>query len=151
MKCEKVMDEVLRSDSENLSYRVRFHILFCRSCRNEISQLAEKIREAGTVAPFRAPEGLSDQIMRTISLLEVEYDHRVSQGKWIAVGLVLFASIMLLPYSDSFSWLSAYFGGSFDIPLSIVLGVLITGYSAVLIGSQLDYLGKIRFVKGLFR
>ena len=151
MICEKVRESILNAENDELPLHVRIHLLFCRSCRKDFIQLAGRIREAKETAPFRAPEGLTDQIMRTISLLEVEYNHRVSQSKWIAAGLFLFMSIMLLSYSDSFSWLSARFGGAFDIPLAIVFGVSISVYAAILIGSHLEYLGKVRFVKGLFR
>lgn len=151
MICEKVRESILNAENDELPLHVRIHLLFCRSCRREFIELAGRIREAKKAVPFHAPEGLSDQIMRTISLLEVKYDHRVSQSKWIAAGLVLFSSIMLLSYSDSFSWLSARFGDSFDIPLAIVFGVAISVYASILIGSHLEYLGKVRFVKGLFR
>lgn len=151
MRCEKVREAVLNADRDELPLRIRIHILFCRACREDLIQITDRINDARKTVPFRAPEGLTDQIMRTITLLEVEYDHRVSQGKWIAAGLVLFSSIMLLSFSDSFSWLSAHFGGSFDIPLAVVLGISISVYAAILIGSHLEYLGKVRFVKGLFR
>jgi hypothetical protein len=141
------MDMVLKTDTSRVPFRARLHFLMCQSCRNECARLRNAILDAKKVPPFRAPEGLSDWIMRTIELMDVEYHHCVSQGKWLTAGGVLFAGIFLLPFNEALTWLNLRFGDKFDIPLQVVLGISITIYAAVFIGSHLEYLRKVRWIK----
>jgi hypothetical protein len=147
MKCETVMDMVLKADVGRVLLRTRLHFLVCPSCRRECARLRGVILDAKKVPPFRAPEGLSDRIMHAIELMDVEYHHRISQGKWLTAGGVLTAGIFLLPFSDALAWLNTRFGDAFDIPLQLVLGISITIYAAVFIGSHLEYLRRIRWIK----
>ena len=90
--------------------------------------------------PFDAPMGMVDTVMRNISLGEAPYSSFVSPEKWLGAGVILFLSIFLASYSDTRVWLAATYGDLFEIPFDIVMGVAITSYVVLFIGSQLERL-----------
>jgi hypothetical protein len=90
--------------------------------------------------PFPAAAGLSDAVMRNISLGAVQYQSRISNQKWLGAGLILFVSIFLASYSETRVWLAATYGDLFEIPFNIVMGIAITSYAVLFIGSHLDSL-----------
>lgn len=146
MKCEKAIASFLnQDDSRYPAFLIRLHIAFCSKCRKEISALQNIFVYARTSSPFIMPGDLSASIMRSIIKSDIVYKKDISSGKWLFTGAVIFASIFLVSYSDSFIWLKWHFGSGLEIPLYIVLGFIITIYFALYIGSHLDSLKK--FVK----
>ena len=56
---------------------------------------------------------------------------------WTAGGLVILASLVLIQYSEVVEWLRTYLGPSIDVSLGIILGLGLTIYICVLVGSNL--------------
>lgn len=88
---------------------------------------------------------LSDFIMYRIALPQINLHDGVSVAGWIVTGLIIFISIFLVSYSDWLIWMKYHFGKNIEIAVSIVLGLFISAYSAIFIGTNIDRL------KGLFR
>ena len=104
MKCEKIIDRFLnQDDSRFASFLVRVHIAFCLKCRNEIKALQKIFVKARTTAPFVTPYDMSDSVMRRILASETVHENNISTAKWFFPGAVIFASIFLVSYSDSFT------------------------------------------------
>ena len=83
---------------------------------------------------------ISNSIMEKISELHIIHEQNVSSVKWLTVGSIILASIFLLPFSESLSWLRIHFAGNLEIPLSIVLGLVISIYAIIYIATHLDEL-----------
>lgn len=144
MKCSKIVDKYLdQEDMGVVPFRVRLHALRCSRCRQEIAQLRKEIKKLRTKAPFDMKRDLSDNIMYRIGLTIIHVENRVSIAKWLSVGLVIFASIVLFSYSDYSIWVKEHFGSSFDIPMSMVLGLLISAYVLLFIGTNMEQLKKV--------
>jgi len=144
MKCEKIINEFLRSESNRVPLLIRLHLLQCAQCRHEIADLQNKIAMLRSDSAYKLPFDMTAQIMNRISLLGEIHARDLSDSKWIVTGVTIVASIILVTYSEPFRWLDRYFGGSFEIPLNIVMGIVITIYSAFYIGTRLDRLkGKL--------
>jgi hypothetical protein len=143
MKCEKIIASFLNQDDSRYPvFFIRLHIAFCSRCRNEIKALQNAFIRATTASPFSMPLDLSDPIMRRIFKSDVIYEKNISSAKWLFSGVIIFASIFMLSYSESFIWLREYFGRGLEIPLHIVLGLVITFYAALYIGTHIDDMKK---------
>lgn len=141
MKCEKVMDHYCRLDvDERLPLRVRIHMLFCPACRHEVQYMEEKLVNFEGTFPFSMEHDASDAIMQMVRMSPVQYRREVSSFKWLFSGFIIFASIMLLPFSKSLSWLNDYFGRQLMLPLHIVMGIAITIYAVLYVGTHLEQL-----------
>jgi hypothetical protein len=148
MKCEKVIESFLKQDDSRYpAFLIRLHIAFCSRCREEIRALQKIFVEARTGYPFAIPRDMSGPVMRAIINSDLVYKKDISSVKWLFPGVIIFASIFLVSYSDSFIWLKGHFGGVLEVPLFIVLGLAITFYAALFIGTHLEMMGKfIEFI-----
>jgi hypothetical protein len=144
MKCDKAIQNFLeQEDCLYIPFRVRWHALLCSECREEIQSLKKIFTKAQNSYCFPMPEDLSGIIMEKITESNIIYEGKVSSSKWLLTGVIIFVSIFLISYSDSFIWLRQYFGSDLEIPLNLVLGMVITLYAASFIGSHLDDVKKI--------
>ncbi len=143
MKCERVIQSFLKQDDCRYpSILIRLHITFCSACREEIRNLQKIFVSVHKASPFAMPEDLSDEIMRRIFKSGPMFENNISSSKWFYTGVILFASIILVSYSDSFIWLREHFGRELEIPLNIVLGLAITSYAASYIGTHIEGVKK---------
>lgn len=139
MRCDENMQRFLElENSRYLPASIRMHMLLCPGCRKEIHTLQKAFMSFRRTSAFVMPEEMKNAIMLSVKNSQVTYEKNVSSIKWLFVGTMLFASILLIPYSDSLIWLKVQFGRDLEIPLNIVLGFLITLYSVSFIGSHLD-------------
>mgnify|MGYP006282294063 CR=1 FL=1 len=144
MKCEEMMDRYCQLDvDERLPLRYRVHMLFCSRCRHEVQYMEEKLVRFEGDFPFSMQNDASDTVMQLVRMSPVQYRKEVSSFKWLASGFVIFASIMLLPFSKSLSWLNDYFGGQLLFPLHVVMGILISVYAVLYVGTHLEELKDI--------
>ncbi len=149
MKCEEVIERFLgQEDGRYPAFFIRLHIVFCSRCRNEIRALQSIFIKAATSSSYTMPYDATGEVMRSIFKSAIIYEKNISSVKWLFTGAVIFASIFLVSYSESFIWLRSHFGSGLEIPVYIVLGLIITFYSAMCIGSHMDGLKKfIKFIE----
>lgn len=133
MKCNKIMDKFLELENYNdVPVSMKLHFLICPQCRMEASLLREEFLNLQTESPFDYQESISDSIMENIRFIPGEYQCRISSSKWVGVGALIFFSIFMINYSDSYHWLKLIFGVDIILPMSIVLGVVLSSYLVVL-------------------
>jgi hypothetical protein len=149
MKCEKIIHSYLeQEESRYPSLRVRLHLLLCSSCREEVRGLQKVFVSARVMVPFQMTGDLSNAVIRKIYNsnqmygTNADFEKNISPSKWFYSGVILFASIMLVSYSESFISLRKHLGSSLEIPLNIVLGLIITVYAASYIATHLEALKK---------
>jgi hypothetical protein len=143
MKCKKIIDSFLNQDDSRYPvFLIRLHIAFCSRCRKEIRTLQKIFVKARTSSPFEMPGDMSGPVMRAIINSDVVYKKDISSGKWLFTGVVIFASIFLVSYSNSFIWLKSHFGSVLEVPLYMVLGLAITFYAALFIGTHIEMMRK---------
>jgi hypothetical protein len=150
MRCESIIDRVLHAKGDSLPLVVRFHILHCSHCRKEADLILKRDSSMRGFYPFEAPMGLVDTVMRSINLGEVPYKSSVSSEKWLGAGVILFLSIFLASYSDTRVWLTATYGDLFEVPFNIVMGIAITSYAVLFIGTHLDRLRAMAVVSKMW-
>ncbi len=62
----------------------------------------------------------------------------VSMRDWLAAGLLILAGMVILPLLSSFGILGSQYGTRFTLPLSLVLGLVVSTYGTVFIISHLE-------------
>jgi len=136
MNCEKIMKQYLEHDhTRPLPLKVRVHFMFCKKCRREAELLMDSISGINGTAPFHLNENITDSIMLGILLTGRSYSRHVRTSHWVIAGAVILSSIFMVSYSSSANWISCHFGRSFELPLHLVLGLSISAYVSLFIGS----------------
>ena len=139
MKCNNAIQSFLESeDGGYIPFAVRWHIMLCRSCRNEIRVMRDIFLNAQIQPMIKIPRDMTDLIMRKIIDSDVVFEKNISFYRWLLAGLVILASMFLISYSNSFTWLKQHFGSGIEIPINIVLGLVISLYAASFIGTHID-------------
>jgi hypothetical protein len=153
MKCNDVLD-ILYGHDEPLSLGKHaafvFHIVFCRRCAAALKhwQEAEALLQNG----FPPSPDFTEAVMKLV-YDEEEYTQEdaafaipggVSTRGWVIVGFIVLVSLSTLVFGGEFTSLVLGWGASFLLPLGITIGILITGYGALFIGSHLKEL-SVRF------
>jgi hypothetical protein len=139
MKCDRAVEKFMELDDyRDIPFLLRFHIIICKRCRGEVAALTAALDILASESPFTAPRGLSLSIMNKITGESLSHVGRVSGGKWVFAGTVIFSSILLLNFSESFIWLEEQFGSQYTLPLSIVLGLVLTAYLSIVVGCNYE-------------
>lgn len=143
MKCSKVVEDYLKLDNgSHAPFILKLHIMFCRDCRSEILRLKEVFDLMKNESVYKSPYDIKSTVMDIIRSESVYTAKTISGFKWVTIGLIIFFSILLINFSDSFLWLKNEFGSDYMIPMSIVMGFVFTAYSAVLIGCNYEDIKK---------
>ncbi|MDR0447868.1 MAG: peptidoglycan-binding protein [Treponema sp.] len=147
MKCDDALDTVYESE-ETIPFGKRlglaFHILFCGSCASNL-ETYEKIRSLLRRDFFPPSPDFCDTIMDSIyhSTFDEVNDEPVfetygfSVRSWIIVGIIMLLSLTSIFFGQDFVNIAQDQGSSFLLPLGIIIGIVITGYGALFIGSHL--------------
>ncbi len=144
MKCERLMRRYLELDNDApLPLYLRLHTVFCARCRAEIRAMERALAGMRRFAP-PSVEDLSEEIMSRVMRSVSEDGRIVPLYNWVAGGVLMLAGVILVRYGDSFIWLRERFGTDLELPLAIVLGVVLSIYAAVFIGTHIEELGRWR-------
>ncbi len=143
MKCKKIMNEFLELDNYKvLPLKMKVHFLFCGRCRHEAAKIMKELGRFQKENVYNMRCSLVDSIMAEIRPDPDEFPARISGIKWVFVGTVIFVSIFMVNYSNSYIWLKQNFGADIIIPMSLVLGGLFSIYLIILMG--VNYSGVMK-------
>jgi len=128
---------------------VSLHTFFCPSCAKEI-ELYEKTREILSRDFFPAAPGIEDSIMAKIAAEDVISDTQetyatpggISTRGWVIAGIILMVSLVTAFFGLDFQNIARESGSSFLLPVGITIGIILTVYGALFIGSHLKELTK---------
>jgi len=152
MNCSEILSLVYEeSDSMPLfnQLRVWLHTIFCPNCAQEI----ERYHVSRSILQnefFPVSPGLEESIMAKIDALDEERDVKddyaipggISTRGWIIAGLIIIISLATAFFGFDFRHLTDESGISFLLPMGITIGIVITTYSALFIGSHLKELSE---------
>jgi hypothetical protein len=152
MSCESVMDKVYEySGGEEYAMPlltriwIGLHILVCPDCAREIErfEICKDILRNDFYPP--APP-LEDSVMAVIAAgegeeaEEAEFPGGFSTRGWVIAGLVMLVSLATAFFGLDFNKVALAAGMSFMIPIGITIGIVLTCYGALFIGSHLKEL-----------
>jgi len=147
MSCERILDKVYEysgdPDAMPLVTRIRIglHLLVCPDCAQEVErfEVCRDILHSEFLPP--APD-LEDAVMAIISAEENEAEETELPGGfstrgWIIAGLVMLVSLATAFFGLDFNRVALAAGMSFMIPVGITIGIALTCYGALFVGSHL--------------
>ena len=143
MKCDRAVEKFMELDDyRNIPFLLRLHILMCRRCRGEVAALTAALDIFAAESPFMVDRVSSFSIINKIERESLSHGRKVSGAKWVLSGTVIFFSILLINFSESFIWLEEQFGSQYTLPLSIVLGLVLTAYLSIVVGCNYEAVKK---------
>ena len=154
MSCAKILDMVYeysggeRNEMPLLAQiQVGLHLLFCPSCAQEVERF-EVCRDMLRFDFMPPAPGLEDPVMAMIAAegddaleaQETEVVGGFSTRGWVIAGLVMLVSLATAFFGLEFNKIALSAGMSFLIPVGITIGMALTIYGALFIGSHLKEL-----------
>lgn len=138
MRCDTFTEKYLALDNRRKpGLLMRLHALRCPRCRDEARNLEVIFCRAADAGPDLMPRDLASSIMLTVRREGVPYGRKVSFFNWISAEVIIVLSIVLVQFSDSLPLLKEHYGRELELPLYLIMGVLITIFSASLVNSQM--------------
>ncbi|MDR0388361.1 MAG: peptidoglycan-binding protein [Treponema sp.] len=156
MTCNDMLDKIYGFDGgEMFSLRDRLqiavHVVFCPRCAARVARV-EALRDILRTGFFPVPPpGIADSVMDRIyseafdMTADMPFDAEESSpevpfGGWVVTGLIILLSLATAFMGLDFISVAAAQGSSFLLPVGITIGVVVTGYGALFIGSHLKEL-----------
>jgi anti-sigma factor RsiW len=151
MNCQAVLDKIIESQgddslSRGAQIKMAVHLFFCPRCAAELKKF-EAARNVLKTDFFAPPPNLEDAILERIyedawETAEERYETPagVSLRGWVITGLIVLFSLVSSFFGMDFEEVAASGGSSFLLPVGLTVGVVVTGYGALFIGSHLKEL-----------
>jgi len=157
MNCSKILDMVYEySGSEHGTeesmplinqLQVWLHTLICPNCMQEIERF-EVSKAIMREDFFPSSPFLEDSIMAMVEAEEQEYETEevfaspggLSTRGWVIAGVVILISFATAFFGLDFQNIADASGMSFLLPVGITIGIVLTTYGALFIGSHLKEL-----------
>jgi hypothetical protein len=145
MNCAKILDLVYEQEDMSLFNRIRvgLHLMVCPDCAQEVERFEVCRDILHNDFMFPAPD-LEDSVMSMISdgeeeaeACEAEVPGGFSIRGWIIAGIVMFVSLATVFFGLEFNKVALIAGMAFTIPIGITIGLALTSYGALFIGSHL--------------
>lgn len=145
MKCETFIEKYTALDNlQGPGFAMRLHLFGCARCRKEAERLDAVCRRVKMMEPDLLHADLAARIMSGIRFSGVPYGKKVSMLNWVSAWSLLVASFFLVQFSEPRMWLGDQLGRGLEMALSVSLGVLITIFSAVLVGAHMKEVGNFK-------
>ena len=146
MNCQTVMDTAYESEKDSplsVLSRVRmwFHLLYCPRCSGEIRNLR---RLEGIIkTDFFPPSPDFEDILMERVYEEIDMDEETavpagfSLRGWVIIGFFVLLSLSSSFFGMNFMEIANSEGSSFLLPVGLTIGMVLTCYGALFIGSHL--------------
>ncbi|GHT70235.1 hypothetical protein FACS1894110_21370 [Spirochaetia bacterium] len=155
MNCNDFLDQVYEYAGDEdfpllLRIRLGVHSFFCPQCARELERF-EASRSMLRNGFFPPAPDFEDRVMAQINREADTADDAwqgawrqsaagVSFRSWVIAGLVMLVSLSASFFSGDFVRVAGSLGSSFLLPVGLTIGVVLTGYGALFIGSHLKEL-----------
>ena len=149
MDCHTVLDAIYEAEGDSpLSFltqlRVDLHLLGCPGCAEELRKF-ERLKEVMKSDFFPPSPDFGDRLMERLgeeSAIEGETDAPTgfSFRGWVIIGFFVLFSLSSSFFGVNFVQIADAEGLSFLLPVGITIGMILTCYGALFIGSHLKEL-----------
>ena len=151
INCDDVFNLAYESDKDSslpiiTQIRVSFHLLFCPGCAKELSNLREL--EEVMLTDFIPPSPEFGELVMECLSEETNIDQKLdapagfSFRSWVIIGFFVLLSLPSSFFGMNFVGIANVEELSFLLPLSITIGIVVTCYGALFIGSHLKELSN---------
>jgi hypothetical protein len=153
MNCEKILDMFYEDDEMPIinQLQISLHAFLCPSCAEKFEKY-ETARSAMKeyFNQQSAWPDLEESIMSGLCLEQPNEEENESSSipgvlstrRWVIAGLILMVSLATVFFGLDFKKLASESGMSFLLPMGITIGIVLTTYGALFIGSHLKELSE---------
>lgn len=154
MTCTKAIDRYLALDKhEPVPFKLTVHLLRCKNCRSMVRAMtqASYLCSISIDSSLLKNEALFEKTMNKINatkldLIKIQAKKyslpEVRIFPWIVIGLILIVGLGSIPLTSMGRWAVYHFNLSFLIPFAIVFASLVSTYTAIFVGRNLDFFVK---------
>jgi len=151
MDCRSVMDTIYEYEKDSslpflVQMKIWFHLLYCPDCSRELRNLQclEEIMKNDFLPPS---PGLEDTLMERLctendAAQETDAPTGFSFRIWVIIGFFVLLSLSSSFFGMNFVAIANSEGLSFLLPVGITIGMVLTCYGALFIGSHLKELSS---------
>jgi hypothetical protein len=149
MDCQTAMETTFQSEDGNsipalTQMRIWFHLMLCPRCTNELRNLRhlEEIMRTDFIPPSPGFEGLVMGRLYEETGMEEKIGAPVgfSFRLWVIIGFFVLLSLSSSFFGVNFIEIADTEGLSFLLPIGITIGMVVSCYGALFIGSHLKEL-----------
>jgi len=152
MSCAKILDIVYGQEDMSLLNRIRvgLHLLVCPDCAQEVERFEVCRDMLQDDFMYPAPD-MEDAVIPMININAEEETAEANEAEvpggfsirgWIIAGIVMFVSLATVFFGLEFNKVALIAGMAFTIPIGITIGIALTSYGALFIGSHLKDLAE---------
>jgi hypothetical protein len=151
MDCHTVMDTVYESEKDSslsmlTHIRIGFHLFFCPGCAAELRNL-QRLEEIMRTDFLPPSPGFEESIMECLykDICEKEESDApagFSFRGWVIIGFFVLLSLSSSFFGMNFIEIAQTEGLSFLLPVGLTIGMVVTCYGALFIGSHLNELSS---------
>ena len=162
MSCLKIRNMFYEEDTLPIISQIQIglHTIFCPDCAQEIenyrdarSALKEDLLPISADWPdYDSQSDLEESIMARLNIEQDDEEYQtegsyvtpapLSTRRWVIAGIVLIVSLVTAFLGMDFKNLANESGMSFMLPMGITIGIILTTYGALFIGSHLKELSE---------
>ena len=148
VNCQTALDSVYEDENTPLSafayLRATLHLMLCPQCSKELKQL-RSVEEIMKTDFFPTSPDFEESVMgRLLENVQTEEKNQVptdlSFRRWIITGFFVIFSLSTVFFGANFIEISNAEGSSFLLPIGLTIGMVLTCYCALFIGSHLKEL-----------
>jgi len=149
LDCDTVLDAVYEADRDRplsviSQVQMKLHLLFCPECSAELRnfQYVEEImKEDFFPQASQFEESFMERLYEeTVMEEEIETSAGFSFRSWVIIGFFVLLSLSSSFFGMNFVQIADSEGLSFLLPVGITIGMVVTCYGALFIGSHLKEL-----------
>jgi len=145
MSCAKILDIVFEQQEDMSLFnriRVGLHLLVCPDCAQEVERFEVCRDMLQDDFLFLAPDDETVNTAEALETIDAEIPGGFSIRGWIIAGIVMLVSLATVFFGLEFNKVALIAGMAFTIPIGITIGIALTSYGALFIGSHLKDLAE---------
>jgi hypothetical protein len=148
MNCHEFMDKVTESSGDNpspgLRLKIGFHLLICPRCAAGAARFetARKLLKTGAFPPAPALEALIMERIDAIADEDAEITGEISFRSWVITGVIVLLSLSSAFIGMNATQIAPQEWTCLLLPLGLTVGIFVTGYGALFIGTHLKELAE---------
>ena len=145
MSCAKILDIVFEQQEDMSLFnriRVGLHLLVCPDCAQEVERFEVCRDMLQDDFLFLAPDDETVNTAEALETIDAEIPGGFSIRGWIIAGIVMLVSLATVFFGLEFNKIALIAGMAFTIPIGITIGIALTSYGALFIGSHLKDLAE---------
>lgn len=154
MTCNEAINRYMALDKhEPVPFTVTIHFLRCKKCRSLVRAMTEASAACKISKTYTADvdnllmKKTMDRINSSMVNIQINRIEEHSLPKirilpWLIIGVIMITGLAFIPFTQIGRWASNNFKLAFTIPFALIFAIIVSVYSALFVGRNLDFFVK---------